>query len=314
MHWRFKALLQKTLATSRLGDAINHIPATLHKDYHKNVCIYQFYEGVRKYEEALQYVDKPIKTALEIGTGYSIMAPVVLSLIGIEKIVTVDITRDVSFKYFKKQIVHLDIPDIKNRLTEISEYSASVLDKKIKVLQNANTIEDVFKVCNITYIPKYTFDTIAKECSTFDYIYSQVVLEHVDLDSMNEMFHRFSVWLDNKGISVHTINFIDHFTNPGMFEDKKISEFNFLKYSDKFWSFWSGNAISFTNRVSYPYFIELCNKFELQVVSFKGENYRPSRSFDIDTIHKDVLRKYNERVEKADLIKYQRGTLVFRKE
>ena len=111
---------------------------------------------------------------------------------------------------------------------------------------------------------------------------------------------------------MHTINFIDHFANLGFFQDKSISEFNFLKYSNKKWSFWSGNQIAYTNRFSYIYYLELCEKYDLQIVDFIGENYRDRKELDVSLIHSDVLDFYTKSIDLNELVKYQRGTLVLK--
>ena len=154
----------------------------------------------------------------------------------------------------------------------------------------------------------YSFDDIENVSSKFDYICSQVVLEHVHPTVLEELFKRTKKWLN--GYCVHTINFIDHFANPGIFQDKKISEFNFLKYSDKNWSFWAGNSIAYTNRLSYVYYLGLCKKFNLQVIDFIGENYRERAELDLKLIHNDVVKKYDIDLNLSELTIYQRGTLI----
>ena len=109
------------------------------------------------------------------------------------------------------------------------------------------------------------------------------------------------------------INFIDHFANPGFFQDKNISEFNFLKYSDETWKFWAGNDIAYTNRLSYIFYLELCEVNNLTVIDFKGENYRTYNPLPAEEIHEDILKKYTKLSTVEDVCKYQRGTLIFKK-
>ena len=121
------------------------------------------------------------------------------------------------------------------------------------------------------------------------------------------------LWLTEDGCAVHTINFIDHFANPGFFQDKNISEFNFLKYSDETWKFWAGNDIAYTNRLSYIFYLELCEVNNLTVIDFKGENYRTYNPLPAEEIHEDILKKYTKLSTVEDVCKYQRGTLIFKK-
>lgn len=139
-----------------------------------------------------------------------------------------------------------------------------------------------------------------------------MVLEHISPDVLNELFQKTKAWLTKGGFCIHTVNFIDHFANPGFFQDKSISEFNFLRYSDKYWSFWAGNSITYTNRLSYVYYLQLSEKYNLNVVDFIGENYRKRVELDLSFIHKDVINKYISNPEMEDLTKFQRGTFIIK--
>jgi hypothetical protein len=325
MHWKIKASLQKLLHFTKIGDKLNHIPATLKKDYHKNVCIYQAYECLRKFDET--HYPKPktqnpklvtssgveMKTALEIGTGYSLISPVILHLLGFDEIVTVDISKDVSIKTFRKQILHIDHDDFLDRIATKGKFSLTEIKEKVKHLQTFQTLEKLLEYCNIVYIPKYELSDIENVSSSFDYICSQVVFEHIPPEFLKQLFQKMKSWLTEDGYSVHTINFIDHFANPGFFQDKNISEFNFLKYSDKTWKYWAGNDIAYTNRLSYLFFLELCEVNNLTVIDFKGENYRAYNPLEANEIHEDVIKKYQKLQNVNDVCKYQRGTLIFKK-
>ncbi len=311
MNWRIKALLQKVLSVSRYGDKLNHIPATLHKNYNKNVCNYQFYESLRKWREAPIEINRDY--ALEIGTGYTLISPIVLWLLGFNKVVSVDISNDVSLRTLKKQLPFL--LDTKNidLISKESFYSKQEIINKIKRLLQLKDLKNISQISNIYYIPNYTFEDVEIISTKYDYIVSQVVLEHIQPELLRSLFSKISDWLTIGGISVHTINFIDHFANTGFFEDKKISVFNFLKYSDEYWNFWTGNNIAYTNRLSYKYYLEVCEELNFNEVYFKGENYRDSRMYKKISIHPDIKKKYNKDYDDNEFIKYQRGTLILKK-
>jgi protein-L-isoaspartate O-methyltransferase len=323
MNWKIKASLQKLLHFTKIGDKLNHIPATLKKEYHKNVCLYQAYECLRKFDETQDSKskisniersrDKNPKTALEIGTGYSLISPVILHLLGFDKIVTVDISKDVSIKTFQKQILHIDHDDFLGRIATKSIFSLTEIKEKIQQIQLFQTLESLFDYCNIVYIPNYQLSDISTESTSFDYICSQVVFEHIPPEFLKQLFQEMKVWLTDTGVAVHTINFIDHFANSGFFQDKNISEFNFLKYSDETWNYWAGNDIAYTNRLSYVFFLELCEATNLNVIDFKGENYRTRNPLLATEIHQDVIKKYKQLQDVSAVCKYQRGTLIFKK-
>ncbi len=311
MNWKIKALLQKFLALTAIGDRLNHIPVTVDAHYHSNVVIYQTHESIRRFTQSKLNLTAG-KAALEIGTGYSLISSIVLSLLGFEKIVTVDVTKDLKFSSIKKQLPYFAKKENLDAIIEHSIFSENEILEKIKLMNQAVSLNSLLKLLNIKYIAPYTFDAIENESSNFDYITSLVVLEHVQPNTLDLLFKNTKKWLKKEGAVVHTINFIDHFANPGIFQDKSISEFNFLRYPDNYWKFWAGNSISYTNRLSYVYYLELCDKHQLNVIDFIGENYRERRQLDLNLIHQDVLQKYNSKPDIKELVKYQRGTLLIK--
>ncbi|WP_109435895.1 class I SAM-dependent methyltransferase [Aquimarina sp. AU119] len=312
MDWRIKASLQKILSISRIGDKLNHIPATLHKNYHHNVVKYQFHECIRKFSYTQIDTNQKCK-ALEIGTGYSMISPVILYLLGFDKIITVDIDGDVSFKTFEKQVKFLNDKNSIDQISDHGSYPKEVVQEKLNTIVNCKSLDEVLEFCNIKYIAPYTLSDIENEESNFDYIYSQVVFEHIPPEFLVALFKKFKIWLKEGSYTVHTINFIDHYTNPGIFEDKKISEFNFLRFSDRYWKFWSGNSIAYTNRLSYLYYEELFESNALDIIDFIGENYRPTKVLDITQIHNDVIKKYRSKPDLNELTRYQRGTFIVKR-
>ncbi|MGH1383674.1 methyltransferase domain-containing protein [Kordia sp.] len=314
MHWKIKASLQKVLHFTKIGDQLNHIPATLKKNYHKNVCLYQFYECIRKFEAStIELNTTTKKSALEIGTGYSLIAPVVLYLLGFDAIVTVDISKDVSIKTFQKQIQYLNNDELLQAIVKQGKFNQSEIKEKLQQIQSFQTLEKLCAYCNITYIPKYTLSDIENTKKSYDYICSQVVFEHIPPTFLEALFKKMKTWLTKDGCAVHTINFIDHFANPGFFQDKNISEFNFLKYSDTTWKYWAGNDIAYTNRLSYVYYLELCEANKLQLINLVGENYRTHNPLPVEEIHPDIIKKYKQLSTIENVCKYQRGTLIFKK-
>ncbi len=311
MDWRIKAFIQKILSVTRLGDKMNHSIITLNKNYNINLVTYQSYESLRKFQHSSIDLSKDL-IALEIGTGYSLISAITLSLLGFNKVLTVDITRDITFGSLKKQMKHFDdIQFVKKILTD-SKYSHSELNEKVALIKSVASIDELLNLLNIVYIAPYKLDDIEKHATHFDYITSQVVLEHISPSILEALFKKTKNWLSKGGYCVHTINFIDHFANPGVFQDKSISEFNFLKYSDRYWNFWAGNSIAYTNRLSYLFYLELCIKYNIEIVDFIGENYSDRVEQNHSLIHKDVIKKYNKPPKRNQLTDFQRGTLILK--
>ena len=192
MHWKIKASIQKILSLTHVGDVLNHIPVTMSSKYHENVCLYQFYECIRKFKlsEVKFSYGKPL-SALEIGTGYSIIASVVLSLLGFKKIVSVDISNDLNLKSFLKEINFLELHEVWEILLNLSIYDRVILKNKISNLKSARKMKDIFNMCNIVYIPNYKVEDIDRLDIKFQYIFSQVVFEHISPNSLSHLFNKF---------------------------------------------------------------------------------------------------------------------------
>lgn len=137
MNWKVQALLQKNLSATNLGDRLNRIPTTLNKRYHYNVVLYQTLECIRKFSHCNLKLSE-YKTALEIGTGYSLISSIVLSLLGFEKVITVDITKDIQFSTFKKQARYLDRPEILKLIYSKSVFTPKEVLEKIDAIKKAN--------------------------------------------------------------------------------------------------------------------------------------------------------------------------------
>lgn len=78
MNWKIKALLHKGLALTNLVDKLNNLSVTFNKKYHQNVFLYQTHECLRKFSHCNLDLKKEL-TALEIGTGYSIICSIVVT-------------------------------------------------------------------------------------------------------------------------------------------------------------------------------------------------------------------------------------------
>jgi hypothetical protein len=312
MNWKIKALLQKALASNRIGDKLNHWGALMKKNYYSNGVIYHSHECLRKYKLINSHLEsrKGNLTALEIGTGYFIIEPLVLSLIGFRKIVSVDVSRDLSLKSVKKQISCLKNNQfVMDEIRKNSILTETAITDILNRLDKCDSLETLLETMNITYIAPYSIAELRNQVEEFDYIFSQVVFEHISPEKLKEIFKFTKDRQKHGGFSVHTVNFIDHFTNDGFWKDKRISEFNFLRYSDEYWNFWTGNDIAFVNRLSYQFYIELCKEHGLRLDDFKGEIYKSKVPLNYP-IHPDITKKYRQPVTLADLTEYQRGTFV----
>lgn len=315
MNWKLKAILQKILSQSRVGDKINHWNAASGKDYYPNGVTYHFHEFFQKFDLVKNFTKESFqnRNALEIGTGYFMVEPLLLSLLGFRQIFTVDISKDVTLKTVRRTLNYLFTEKYLGVIKKHSSVISEEIDKQVQMINQSHSLEELLWQSRITYIAPYQFGELQQPDIRFDYIFSQVVFEHIPPQKLEKLFTVFQDCITDDGAMVHTINFIDHFTNPGFLCDKKISEFNFLKFSDTEWNFWAGNDIAYTNRLSHLFYFELAERHGFSVEKFEGMNYKEKKNFPASLIHDDVLRKYQKTVDRNDLLQYQRGIFLFRK-
>ena len=83
--------------------------------------------------------------ALKIGTRYSIISPILLSLLGFHKVITVDITEDIIFLTFKKQIKFLNQKKFVALLSQNSIYSKVVIEEKITKIAGISSLSELFQ-------------------------------------------------------------------------------------------------------------------------------------------------------------------------
>jgi hypothetical protein len=316
MNWKLKAILQKILSQSRVGDKINHWNAASGKDYYPNGITYHFSEFFQKFRLVNNFTKEsfPNRNALEIGTGYFMVEPLLLSLLGFKQVFTVDISKDVTLKTVRRTLDYLFTEKYLEEIKKHSSMSPEEIEKQIQMINQSHSLEELLRQSRIVYIAPYQSGELVLPDMRFDWIFSQVVFEHIPPQKLEKLFAVFQNSIADDGAMVHTINFIDHFTNPGFWSDREISEFNFLKFSDAEWNFWAGNDIAYTNRLSHLFYFELAERHGFTVEKFEGTNYREKKNFSAALIHDDVIRNYQKAVDRNDLLKYQRGIFLYKKD
>jgi len=144
MDWRIKAGLQKILSLTRVGDKINHFGSRLmdpryleHKlDYHVAESL-----ALMARLEAIGYRMADNDIFFELGTGYSIMQSLAIILLGVSRVVTVDISRDIKFSDCLKYIELLSGSRV-SRLAEHSVYSETEIRSILGKLKASSDLDD----------------------------------------------------------------------------------------------------------------------------------------------------------------------------
>jgi SAM-dependent methyltransferase len=137
--------------------------------------------------------------------------------------------------------------------------------------------------------------------SSFDFIYSVDVFEHIERNSVEKEIKEIYRILKPGGVTAHQIGLDDHLTHYAVGMPSK----NYLRYPTKEWKLFFENRLQYINRVQLPEFYYY----------FKTAGFIEVKS-DIE-YDDSLLKKISPSVEfrkfsDSDL-KAIRGSLVFRK-
>ncbi len=215
-----------------------------------------------------RFVDKNSKTALELGTGWYPIVPIYYFLIGYEKTYSLDLsnwlTEEYIYKTISKYIEWRNNGMLASYLSHINEEKWSVLEEL-----NLNRNSSIETLCNKLNFEPIIGDarTTKFENNTFHLISSNNTFEHIYPDVLKDILKEFKRIIKPSGIMSHFIDMSDHFSHL----DNTISNFNFLKYSDKAWNI-IDNSIQPQNRLRFKDYLEMYHDLELNVVETKTIN------------------------------------------
>lgn len=96
---------------------------------------------------------------------------------------------------------------------------------------------------------------------SLDLVFSFHVLEHVPVQKVDMLVKDFYRVLKDDGVCIHQIGIDDHLAHY----DKKVSEKNYLKYSDTIWKLLFENDVQYINRLQPSEWVDIFaeNGFEL---------------------------------------------------
>lgn len=315
MDWRVKAFIQKLLSMTSGGDKLNHVGSLLmNPNYMKEKVGYHVNEALIHLErlDKAGYRIGENDVFLELGTGYAIVESLTMILLGVKKVITVDITKDIKFNESIKYLGMFSDGHVKS-IASKSRYTDSQIRKKLEELALSKDMEEFLGRAGITYIAPYSVSDLKPYYGEVTVCYSQVVFEHVPETVMRELFSESKMFLSKNGYHSHIVNLTDHFRNPGFFRDNKVTDVNFLKYSDEYWKFWCGNSIAYVNRLRFPFYIKMLDDLGFRIIDVdkQKEQDRMNDLLPYEEIHEDIRSKY-DRQELMNTLWIQRFHFVCR--
>lgn len=239
-------------------------------------------EYVRRALEIVQMVkdagNDPAKgTYLEIGTGWKPYLPFLLSLIGAERVITMDVnpwlTPGSATETFAALGAWLRL------IASETGTELDVVERRYRdAAAHAADLPALLRHLRVDY--RYPGDARSTGLAeqTVDVVCSSNVLEHLPPDVIREMQREAQRILRPGGLSVHRFNPEDHYCSV----DRSITAVNFLQYSERQWRWYGGTGLAYHNRLR-------CCQYE-KLFQEAGFEIR-SRRVRIDHRALDLLRR-----------------------
>jgi Methyltransferase domain. len=168
---------------------------------------------------------------LEIGAGKDLGLAIALRLLGSGPVTCVDIERMAKLPLIRSTAAHI----------------ANALGKQQPRL-NSWTDVDAF---GVRYLAPYRLESAPIAPGSIDCFLSLATLEHIPRDDLSRLLQYARTLIRSGGISVHEIDYTDHFAYS-----YNISPFNFLKFSDAEWSK-HNSSFQYVNRLRHSEYVEL---------------------------------------------------------
>lgn len=253
MNWKYKAILQAILSIIPFGESINYrLQLAIGSHNISNIdkvtenCITMLKALL---ENGFQNISN--KKIVEIGTGWQLTFPIVLSLLGAKRIFTYDHVQHIRFEQVKNTLAR-----IKKNLPLISKslrISINELEKRSERIIIDKGLTGLLESLNIEYFAPGNATHTKLADNSLDLFFSYAVLEHLPeqtiVDITKEAFRSLkpgSFYYNLIGLHDHYIAF-----------DKTISRINFLKYPESSWKLIAKNKITYLNRVRNSQFVKI---------------------------------------------------------
>lgn len=200
----------------------------------------------------------------EVGTGWRPMVPMVFSLLGADRVVTVDVNPWLTLPYAAETWRALG-----TRLEEIATRGGASLEEVQQRYTccnaHAHTLVDLLGPLGIEYHYPADARCTGLPEESMDLVVSSNVLEHIPAEIQLDIHRESQRILRPDGLAVHRFNPQDHYSTV----DGSITNGNFLRYSSADWNWYGGSGLSYHNRLRSPEYRTLFEQAQLSLDIFR---------------------------------------------
>lgn len=287
--WILKAVVQKTISFMPYKHKINYF---FQKYVTKGVFLTDEYfeDRLTHAGNHLKYYKKyanntPLKTTLELGTGWYPVVPISLFLNGAQNIYTLDISTLSNKDHVLTTIEKFCDYHDRGKLNQYIDIIPSRMDVLKSLLKDsaALSLEDLTRRLYLHYLVQDARH-ITLENQVIDLIHSNNTFEHIFPEILESILIEFKRISNPGGIQSHFVDMSDHFAHY----DQSINIYNYLQFSDKQWQV-IDNDIQPQNRWRINDYKALYQKVGITI---SDVDYRKGSLEKLQTI--DLAEKYKD--------------------
>jgi hypothetical protein len=203
------------------------------------------------------------KRALEIGSGWHPILPLMFRLAGCSHVTMTDVHRlmqrenvlsAVAFLRARKLSIMRDLPCAEEHF------------EKVLGVDLEGSLDEMLQSLGLAY--RMARDGW-KKIQPVDIIFSHTTLEHIEPDMLKKIFNDARNHLRPDGVMCHGIDHTDHRAN----QDGKLSRIDFLRYSDKVWRMLCIDPQDYTNRLRHSDYLAIFAETRFEIAHQEvGEN------------------------------------------
>ena len=258
MDWRLKALLQQLLSRVPQGERLNHffqrhVTRSLPTgDAHCATIVAQAREHVRT---IARYSRRPVGDAVfyEFGAGWDLMIPLAYYGLGVGRQILVDLR-----PLLRPELVNATIAQFARLAPELGL-------SRVPAHPVPEDVSAALALLRECYGIEYRAPADARDtgiaAAAVDCITSTNTLEHVPHDDVARILAECRRILADDGVMSFRIDYQDHFS----YFDSGISVYNFLRYSERAWS-WYNPTLHYQNRLRHSDYVQFMAAAGFEIV------------------------------------------------
>jgi SAM-dependent methyltransferase len=257
MNWKYKALLQLAFSKVPYGERINYffqrcVTRSLPTDDAKVPIIVS--NAKEHIDVVRKYLERPLGEIVfyEFGAGWDLMIPLAFYSFGVECQILVDIRP-------------LVMPTLVNNTIKQFlrlRHDFGFIRKPDRFLDRGHAFPTQLReYYGIEYRAPCDARHTGFKTSSIDCITSTNTLEHISTQDIQAILRECYRILRDDGLMSFRIDYQDHYS----YFDSSISVYNFLRYSDKVWAFFSP-VLHYQNRLRHQDYLKIFDEWGFKVI------------------------------------------------